>query len=206
MNKRNIIVVDTETTGLDPYMGHEITQVAGIALSPIDFEEIPGSEFQVFLKPQMPEKASAQALEKAGDSFNKAMAEGIDPKVGLNEFNKWCKSWNVTKGPWSKPYISGWNTPYDIKMLTYWMRHYKVAIEDQLEFGNVLDAMTVSFALFESQPDVNSFSLDNICKKLALKRESKTHDALEDVRLAAIILRRQIHFLRRCAAKMKITS
>lgn len=204
MNNRNIIIVDTETTGLDPASGHEITQIAGIALEPASFEEITGSAFQLFLKPQFPDKASPKAIEVAKDSWEKAMAEGIDPKVGLQSFHEWCRKWNAQKKGWSKPFWGGWNTQFDLDMVRYWLKYYKVVTDNEFEFGNPVDAMTLSFGLFENHPSVKSFRLDNIAEILHMKRELSTHDALEDVRLTATIFRRIMLYNRRVAAKMKI--
>ncbi len=202
MNNRNIIVVDVETSGLNAEQGHEITQLAAIALEPTSFEEIPNSEFQIFLKPQFPEKASPQAIEIAKGSWEKAMAEGIDPKTGLKSFNEWCRKWNVTKKPWSKPFWSGWNTQFDLDMVKYWLKYYKVVNDYEFEFGNPIDTMALSFGLFESK--VKSYKLDTIAEVLGMKREMSSHDALEDVRMTAIIFRREMLFLRRAASRMKV--
>lgn len=207
MNKSNFLIIDTETSGTDPIAGHEITQIAAVALEPSSFEEIPGSAFQCFLKPQFPEKASPEAIEIAKGSWERANKEGIDPKVALAEFNKWCRKWNISGKPWTKARWGGFNTDFDRKMVTYWMRYYKVVNnEEEYEFGNPIDTMGLSFGLFESDPNVKNFKLDTIGKIVGLERQESSHDALEDVRMTAQLFRRIMLFMRRCRSKLKIVA
>lgn len=60
------IVMDTETTGLDPAEGHRIVEIGGVEL----FNLVPtGRVFHVYINPERPMPAEAFAVHGLGDDF-----------------------------------------------------------------------------------------------------------------------------------------
>jgi len=73
--EKPIVVIDTETTGLDPAK-HEVIEFAGIKIDPVTLEVIDTLTFKV--KPLHIETAQSKALEVNGYT-PEAWAEAIDP-------------------------------------------------------------------------------------------------------------------------------
>lgn len=208
-NKRNFIVFDTETTGLDPREGHEIVQLSAIAINSWDLEPHPIKPFNAFIKPQFPDKASQGALDVIGPIFDTAVNKGLEPKVVFNKFLEWVGKVNDS-GEWiSKPIRVGQNVKFDINMTDYWFKHYKVikttkSGKDNAPWSYItLDTHDIAFSLFESDPTMNRFNLDALCEKFGLKRKGDYHDAMEDVELTSEIFVRMMRFLRQCKKRAR---
>lgn len=208
-SKRNYLVVDTETSGLRPEEGHEIIQIAGIAVNAWDLGIHHAGRFIVLLKPQRPEKADTKAIQILGPLWERALKEGIDPKVGLQQFHDWAEKVNDGKAGYTKPMLTGHNIPFDDKFLQYASREYKVIKDDQSPPWDyhVVDTWSLMFTLFESDPNVFRFNLDTYLEQLGMARNSTigVHDAAEDVELTYKAFVRTMKFFRECRRRMKIT-
>lgn len=206
MNYRHYLVLDTETTGLDPEAGHEITQLSAMVIHGTTLKPHAAGKFNIFIKPQRPELAEAKAIEVAEASWNKANAEGIHPKVAAEKFVEWAESINPKGVSIYKPIFSGWNVPFDWKFVTHFLKEQSVCtVQKDLPFHyNSVDVMTMYFSLLESHPDVKDFRMDTIMKVFGMSRKSDSHDSMEDVELCAELLQRGLHFNRRCMKQMNI--
>jgi len=209
-NKRNFIIVDTETTGLDPTQGHEIVQLSAKAINAWDLTEHHAGTFNAYIKPQNPELASPEAIEKIGDVWTKATQEGLQPKVVFEEFVKWVESVNDNNNWYSRPTLVAHNMSFDMKFIEYWFQHYKVlTLNDKGELDIpwsriTLDTVNILFSIFESDASVSDMKLDTFLEKMGLTRKSDTHDALEDVELLSQIFVRSLKFLRECRKRMRV--
>lgn len=206
---RHHIVFDTETTGLNPHAGHEITSLSAMAINCATLDIHHAGKFNVFLKPAFPEKADKGALKVAGPAFEKAMKEGVDPKVGLQQFFDWCRTVNDTKNAYGKPFLWGHNIGFDTKFVKYWANYYKVAGPSPekdadypwfMEFDNA----QMMLALFDVDPNVNDLKLNTALAQADLSRKGESHDSMEDVELTSAFLVRCIKFCRLMQKRMRV--
>jgi len=206
MNYRPYLVLDTETTGLNPDDGHEITQLSALALNATNLKIHPAGKFNVFIKPQKPELASPEAIAVAEASWKKANESGVHPKVAAQKFMDWAASLNPKGTSIYKPIFSGWNVPFDLKFVNHLLTTTGVAkTEKERPYHyNSVDVMTMYFALLESHPDIRDNRMDTVMKAFGMTRKSESHDAMEDVELCAELLQRGLSFFRRCQKSMKI--
>lgn len=208
MNYKHYLVIDTETTGLDPEKGHEITQLSAMAIDAASLKPHSAGKFNVFIRPQRPELAEEGALKVAKGSYDKAMAEGIHPKVAAEKFVEFAERVNPNGKTFFKPIFTGWNVPFDWKFVNHLLFEHNVCTtegERPFHYSSV-DVMTMYFALLESDPDTSDFRMDTVLKRFGIVRKSDSHDAMEDVELCADLLRRGLHFYRRCRKSMQIVS
>lgn len=211
-NKRNFIVFDTETTGLDPLSGHEIVQLSAIAINAWNLEIHHAGTFNALIKPQNPEVAEAKAIDVIGDVWTKANEEGLHPKVVFEEFVKWVESVNDNNNWYSRPMMVAHNLDFDIKFINYWFNKYKIlSTNDKGEIDTPwskigIDTMTIFFSMFESDASITDIKLDTILEKLGLARKSADHNALEDVELLSQAFVRSLKFLRECRKRMRVKS
>lgn len=205
-NNRTILVVDCETTGLNPNDGHEITELAAIAINPWNLEPHHVGRFHMYFKPKRPELAGAAVMRVAGPSFNEACKNGVDPKVGLQAFAEWVRKANDSGKDSTKPLLAGHNHPFDRRFLNYESLEYKIfkKEDDAPWHSNFIDTWSWSLALYENDPSVNGLSLNIVLDKLSMKRTGETHGAMEDTELTTQLLVRYLAFFRRCRKQMRV--
>jgi DNA polymerase III alpha subunit (gram-positive type) len=200
-------VCDVETTGLDVESGHEITELAAIALNAHDFEPHHAGRFQVFIKPKNLEIVSAGAVKVAKESYEKAMTDGVDAKVAMRHFMEFCNKVNDKQLDSTRPYLAGHNCPFDYKFINVTTKRCNLIKSDKDApwHYHFIDTLPMMFCLFESDPTVNRWNLDTLLGKLNMRRSGTTHGAMEDVELTAEALRRMLKFFRTASKKMKIS-
>lgn len=204
---RNYVIIDTETTGLNPEDGNEIVQIAAAAINGWDLEDHHAKTFNIYIKPENPDKASPDAIKLIKPTYDKAMAEGITPKVAYQKCIEWVSSVNDEKNVFTRPIYVGHNKDFDLKFLKFGLRKYNIIkSDDELPWAPhiQLDTMTMFFSLFESDPSIKNYKLDTVTSTLGMKRETKYHDAVEDVHITKQILRRIMMFNRECRKRMAI--
>lgn len=208
-NKRTIIVLDTETSGLDENE-QEIVEIYAKALNAWDFEDHHAGTFHAYIKPQFPEKAQARAIEVIGqEAWLKAQNEGALPQVAFQKFLEWAESTNSEGGVMGKPIFMAYNKDFDSKFIrTHCIKHKLVKKSEwgwEFPWSFEFDVMGVAFMLLENDPSVPNFKLETILNKFGLKRKNpKVHSAQEDVELMAEWLKRAFKFCRECNKRMKI--
>lgn len=211
MNKRNFVVYDIETTGLDYENGAEIVQIAAVTLNYSDYEiskSIP--DFCVTVQPQSPEKANAKAIQVIGqDLWTKAQNEGMHPKTALRKFREYLAISNPSENPWEYPIIVGYNNcNFDDKFIEFWMRKYKIITSrNDCPWSNIkLDMLPMMFSIF-GRDNLKNNKLDTYAGLLGMKRTAETHDALEDVKITAEMFKRYMSFMNfRIRPKIKIAN
>lgn len=197
-NRRNFVVYDLETTGLDPNKGAEIVQIGATILryGDYDFHEL--GSFEILIKPEHPEKADSQALKVIGkDLWDRANDKGVHPKTGLRKFYRFIDEANWSGKYWGAPIRVGFNNnSFDDKFLEFWMKHYKVIGQkkDDMPWSYFsLDVYPLMFSVF-GRDNLKNNKLDTFAEMLGMSRASSTHDALEDVMITAKIFQRYMRF------------
>lgn len=203
--KRHIVILDTETTGLRPDH-NEMTQISAMALNSWDLSPHHAGKFNVWLKPQFPDRAEAGALRVARRAWDTANAEGVHPKMALEKLLAWLRSVNDEKHVGGRPYLVGHNVQFDIDFLNYWMMYYKIVeTKKGLPWANTtINTAVLAMVLFEGDPEVRDLTLDSVAARFGIPRTGIDHDAREDVDITAQIFTRSMKFFRYAAPRFKI--
>jgi DNA polymerase-3 subunit epsilon len=159
------VLLDTETTGLDPALGHRVIEVAAIELG----NDLPtGQYFHRLLNPGRPVPPEATAVHGFTDAdlagkplFPEVMPEllaflGVDPIVAHN-------------------------APFDFAFLNAELALCGAA---PLDRARMIDTLVLAKSLFPGLPN----TLDALCRRFAIDlSERGTHNALLDCRLLAAV-------------------
>ncbi len=157
------ILFDTETTGLEPHLGHRVIEVAALEL----LNDLPtGRQFHALIHPErdIPEDATRIHGFTLGDLVGKpCFAEVIDE---LLEF--------FGDGP-----LIAHNAPFDFAFLNAEFTRLGKPI---LAPERMIDTLALAKTRFPGMPN----SLDALCRRFAIDLSARTtHNALLDCRLLA---------------------
>jgi DNA polymerase-3 subunit epsilon len=163
MRKHNFAFIDIETTGLN-LVKHEIIEIGGVLTTPT-LEVI--EEFELKIKPEHLEEADPVALKV--NHYNKKdweMAEDLKSAITiLSEKTKDC-------------IMVGHNVAFDAGFLEYAFN--KTGILNTMHYHK-LDTISIAWAKFHNDPDIEHFSLHEMCTRFDIKN-IRAHTALSDAR------------------------
>jgi len=160
------IVLDTETTGLDPAQGHRIIEIGCVEL--VD-RRLTGRNFHQYLQPDRKIDKAAQEVHGISNDFlmdKPRFRDLVEDFVG---------------------YVSGaeliiHNAPFDVGFLNYelaGLRPQRPAIE---QFCSVTDTLAMAKRMHPGQRN----SLDALCKRYAIDNSQRElHGALLDAEILA---------------------
>ena len=153
------IVLDTETTGLDPLEGHKIIEIAAIELiDHIQTEE----KFHFYLNPE-------REIPEDSQNIHNISNEMVKDKPKFGEIYK--NFLNFIKGD----SLVIHNAEFDLKFLNYELN--KIGIDDIQ--NEIVDTLKIARSKYPG----SSVSLDALCKKFNIdtkERVEKGHGALVD--------------------------
>ena len=157
------IVLDTETTGLDPHMGHRIVEIGCIELK----NHIPtGEKYHVYVNPRRDMPEEAFKVHGLGDDFLKEHPPFEDHVDSFLEFVKHDR-------------LIIHNARFDMKFLN---AELEWAGRKPLPFKQALDTLRMAREKFPGSPA----SLDALCKRFKIDNSNRTlHGALLDSELLA---------------------
>jgi DNA polymerase III subunit epsilon len=160
MNIREIIL-DTETTGLDPKDGHRIVEIG--ALEMIN-KVITGKKFHHYVNPERDMPAEAYRIHGISSDFLKDKPLFKDV---VSEFNNFIYDSNLVIH----------NAPFDIKFLNYELTLLNLP---SLEIFKVIDTLPMARKAF---PGARA-NLDALCKRFKVDNSNRQfHGALKDAYL-----------------------
>lgn len=159
------IILDTETTGLEPSDGHRIIEIGCIELQDRNFT---GNDFHVYLNPQRTIDSNAIAVHGITTDFlaDKPIFADI-----ANEFLEYIKDSEIIAH----------NAPFDIGFLNheFGLLPKKLIIT---QYASVIDTLELARKLHPGQRN----SLDALCKRYKIDNTKRNlHGALLDARLLA---------------------
>ena len=157
------IVLDTETTGLDPNAGHRIVEIAGLEL----LHHIPtGRTFREFINPERDMPAEAERIHGLSEDFlkDKPLFAAIAP--AFLDFIGDAK-------------LVIHNAAFDMKFLNW---ELKTAGHPTLAMDRAVDTVTMARERFPGA----QVNLDALCRRFEIDNSARTfHGALLDCELLA---------------------
>ena len=159
------IVLDTETTGLDPGAGHRVVEVGCIELVNM---VATGNSLQLYLNPEMPMPTAAQEVHGLTDAFladKPKFAEVVDEVLAF-----------VAGGE-----IIIHNAPFDLGFLDEELRRVGRPVF-RSHVAQITDSLVMAREMFPGKAN----SLDALCRRLEVDNSGRTfHGALLDSELLA---------------------
>ncbi|HZF36436.1 MAG TPA: DNA polymerase III subunit epsilon [Candidatus Angelobacter sp.] len=157
------IVLDTETTGLDPAAGHRIVEVACLEL----LNHIPtGREYQTYINPERDVPADALAVHGLTAEFLSDKPRFADIADDLLTF--------IADAP-----LVIHNAEFDVRFLN---AEFQRLARPPLTSTRIVDTLQIARQKFPGAPA----SLDALCRRFAIDNSARTkHGALLDTELLA---------------------
>lgn len=157
------IVLDTETTGLDPFSGHRIVEIGCVEL--INHVRT-GNYFHTYLNPQRSMPREAEAIHGLSEEFLKDKPRFAQIVGSFLEFI-------------GDSTLVIHNAAFDMKFLN---AELDVADKPQIPMERAIDTVLMARKKFPGQPA----SLDALCKRFSIDLTARTkHGALLDSELLA---------------------
>lgn len=157
------IVLDTETTGLDPADGHRIVEIGCVEL----FDHVPtGVTFHRYLNPERPVPIESQRVHGLTDEFlaDKALFSAV-----ADEFEAFMGD---------SPLVIH-NAVFDLKFLN--AERHRLA-RSPIPLARAIDTIEIAKAKIPGA----RYSLDELCKRFGIDLSARTkHGALLDAELTA---------------------
>lgn len=197
LNGSQICAIDTETTGLDPFL-HEIWQ---IAIVPLDQHLEPRRgvlPFYIEMQPEKPELIdwTAKVMKTNREAINRAMKNGHDQFVAADLFVEWVEKLDLPNNKYgNRKFIIplGHNYAFDRSFIQQWLG---VDLYDTIFNYHFRDSMIVAGFLSdhagthgESSVPFPNIKLSKLASKLNVPL-AKAHDALQDALATAGIYKR----------------
>lgn len=163
---RRQIVLDTETTGIDPKQGHRIIEIGGVEL--ID-RKLTGRHYHVYLNPER--LVEEEAIQIHGITNEFLQDKPVFAQVA-DEFIEFIRGAELVIH----------NAPFDVGHMDHEFRRINPAHTSVTEFVTVLDTLRLARKLYPGQ----RASLDALCKKFGIDNSHRTlHGALLDSEILA---------------------
>lgn len=155
------IVLDTETTGLDPFSGHRVVEIGCVEL----FNHVrTGNYFHTYLNPERDMPREAENVHGLSEAFLKDKPKFASVAGAFLEF--------VADSP-----LIIHNAAFDMKFIN---AELAVAGKREIDFGRAVDTVLIARKRFPGQPA----SLDALCKRFNIDLSARTkHGALLDAEL-----------------------
>ena len=160
------IVLDTETTGLDPDDGHKIIEIGCIEILN---RNITSNTFHKYINPNREIDVEASKIHGLTNSFlkDKPLFEEIYPE--LREY--------ISNSP-----IIIHNAPFDIGFLK--KEHSTITVSDDFLDNEIIDSLKLARKISPGKKN----TLDALCERYSIDNSDRTlHGALLDAKLLAFV-------------------
>lgn len=159
------IVLDTETTGLDPLMGDRVVEIAALEL----VNHLPtGEHYHVYLNPERDMPAEAFAVHGLSQEFLSDKPLFVTEAEGFLDF--------IADSP-----LVIHNGAFDMKFLNAELARVK---RPSLRMARLIDTLTIARKRYPGAPA----SLDALCRRFGIDLSVRTlHGALVDCELLAAV-------------------
>ncbi|UCM86243.1 MAG: DNA polymerase III subunit epsilon [Rickettsia endosymbiont of Culicoides impunctatus] len=166
MSQLREVILDTETTGLDPKSGHRIVEIGAIEMVN---KVLTSKHFHFYINPQRDMPTEAYRIHGISGEFLKD--KPLFAEIA-EEFLAFI----------SNSQLVIHNATFDIKFINYELSLLKRSDTDFLELANTIDTLALVRKMF---PGMKA-NLDSLCKRYKIDNSSrKLHGALKDAALLA---------------------
>lgn len=195
-NGHQLCVIDTETTGLNPFI-HEMIQ---ICILPLDSDCEPRKDvipFYIELKPDNPECMSLEAFKITGIDIKKICAQGLDRLKAIDLLEDWIKKLGLptTRGGIPKKIMPlGQNYAFDKAFIMKWLGFETY---EEMFFYHFRDTMSSALflndhaAVHGEEVPFKKVNLSWLAKQTNTPL-NRAHDALQDCLATAGVYRHLI--------------
>jgi DNA polymerase-3 subunit epsilon len=160
------VVLDTETTGLEPAEGHRVIEIGAVEL--ID-RRLSGSHFHTYLNPQRDIEDGALEVHGITREF---LLDKPHFAMVAEEFLEFIKDAELIIH----------NAPFDLGFLDMELSRLAISCGRVEDFATVLDTLELARELHPGQRN----NLDALCKRYAIDNSSRSvHGALLDAEILA---------------------
>lgn len=160
------IILDTETTGLDPKEGHRIIEVGCVEMIN---RRLTGNNFHQYLQPDRAIDAEAEAVHGISNAFLADKPRFEDIVENLLAYLRGAE-------------LIIHNAPFDIGFLNHELQLVDPAYQTMTDYCTVTDTLVMARQLFPGQ----RASLDALCKRYEINNAHRTlHGALLDAEILA---------------------
>lgn len=163
MKKHKLAFIDLETTGLN-ILKHEIIEIGCVIVGP-DLEMI--EEFELKIKPERIEDADKTSLK-----INR-----YDPEAWVFAYSL-PEAMKIFSERVKDCVMVAHNVAFDSSFLEY--AFARTGIPNTMHYHK-LDTISISWAKLHREPDLEHFSLREMCLRFGIKNEN-AHTALSDAR------------------------
>jgi DNA polymerase III epsilon subunit family exonuclease len=163
MRKHNLAFIDAEMTGLN-ILEHEIIELGAVITTP-ELEVI--EEFEIKIKPENILNADKTSL-KVSNYNPDAWESAVNLKEALETFALKTRDCIMI----------GHNVAFDSAFLQVGFE--KTSVKNMMHYHK-LDTISMAWAKYNKDPEIDHFSLRELCIKFGIKNE-KAHTALSDAR------------------------
>jgi len=171
MRKHNLAFVDIELTGLD-LTKHEIIEIGCIITTP-DFEVL--EEFELKIKPERIEDADPVSLK----------ISHYDPLEWVDAHSL-SEAMKIFSKKTTDCIMIAHNIAFDSGFLEY--AFSKIGIKNTMHYHK-LDTISIAWAKLHKEPDLEHFSLRDLCVRFDIKNE-RAHTALSDARATFLLYKK----------------
>jgi DNA polymerase III epsilon subunit-like protein len=212
LEKRNVVIWDLETTGVDPKTC-DVVQIAAVTLNAFTFQEVPNSEFNIYVRP--PNVDDDDFLEKhkanldwhaslykdktAEDILEKWRGYKCSEKQAWRMFQEYIDRYNTRSKKFTSPIPGGANIlNFDMKIYERLNEKYDVK-QDFFWLRDAIDVQFFFYTWMENREDCpNSFSMDTMRRYFGISGDG-AHDALNDVKVTGMLITRFMKLHRKYA-------
>lgn len=160
------IVIDTETTGLEPEKGHRIIEIGCIELVNRQFT---GNNFHRYINPEREVDAEALAIHGITNEFLSDKSVFANVIKELLDFIKGAE-------------LIAHNANFDVSFINYEIRLLDESASTLENYATIFDTLALARKMFPGQRN----TLDALCKRYKVDISArKLHGALLDARLLA---------------------
>jgi len=165
-----MVVLDTETTGLDPAYGHRLTEIGCLELIG---RRPTGRYFQTYLNPERELDEGAARVTGLSYAFLKKKPKFSDILADFWAF--------LFPDPSTKTELIIHNAPFDLKFINSELvrcRHHSTVLE---QHASIIDTLVLARKLF---PGHRTYNLDALCQRHGINNSHRDkHGALLDAEI-----------------------
>lgn len=181
--KRKLLVVDCETSGLDPHKN------CILSLAAVVYHDGAVEDSKQWLVLDALGEFDEGAFKLNGITREKVLADGLTPWSVIRQLEQMLARHDMR----GKVTLAGHNLPFDVGFLKRLYRLANMDYEAQFSHGGLCTKTAALLLEQAGRLNITSASLTSVAPALGIKHdEDRVHDALEDALVTAQVLRRMI--------------